>query len=157
LFAQEVLSNASIEKMAKARLGDDVIVSVIQSQAGHYDVTPDTLIALKEEGISNKVLAAMATKSGASGLNGTNPIPSSSSVGRSSASGPRQNSEYSLCTAMELQCGWVQTRGIPKLCQRSFRAGSITYLPRGSLQRIRPGIRRWQHSARSRNMAEPEC
>ena len=34
-IAQEALTNDSIEKMAKARLGDDVIVSVIQSQGGH--------------------------------------------------------------------------------------------------------------------------
>ena len=46
-IAQEALSNASIEKMVRARLGDDVIVSMIQSQAGHYDVTPDSFIALK--------------------------------------------------------------------------------------------------------------
>jgi hypothetical protein len=62
LIAQEALSNASIEKMVRARLGDDVIVSMIQSQAGHYDVTPDSFIALKREGISDKVLAAMAAK-----------------------------------------------------------------------------------------------
>jgi hypothetical protein len=56
------LSNTSIEKMARARLGDDVIVSMIQSQAGHYDVTPDSFIAIKREGISDRVLAAMAAK-----------------------------------------------------------------------------------------------
>jgi hypothetical protein len=54
-FAQQVLTNESVEKMAKARLGDDVIVSMIQSQAGRYDVTPDALIALKKKGISDKV------------------------------------------------------------------------------------------------------
>jgi hypothetical protein len=62
-FAQQPLTNAAIEKLASARLGDDVIVSLIQNQPGHYDVTPDALIYLKEEGISNKVLAAMAAKS----------------------------------------------------------------------------------------------
>jgi hypothetical protein len=39
-----------------------------------------------------------------SGLNGTNPMPSSSSVGRSSSSGRRHHSEYSLCTAVT---GWT--------------------------------------------------
>jgi hypothetical protein len=65
-FAQQVLTNESVEKMAKARLGDDVIVSMIQSQAGHYEVTPDALIALKKKGISDKVLAALAAKGNAS-------------------------------------------------------------------------------------------
>lgn len=62
-LAQQVLTNETVEKMAKARLGDDVIVSMIQSQAGHYDVTPDALIALKKKGISDRVLAALAAKS----------------------------------------------------------------------------------------------
>ncbi len=63
--AQEPLTNDSIQKMAKAGLSDDVIVSMIQSQAGHYELTPDTLVALKKDGLSDKVLAAMAAKSSA--------------------------------------------------------------------------------------------
>src|SRR5271156_5521982 len=62
---QVTLNNDSIEKMAMARLDDDVIVAMIQNQAGHYDLTPDTLIAMKREGISNKVLAALAAKGSA--------------------------------------------------------------------------------------------
>ncbi len=65
-IAQEALTNDSIEKMSQARLGDDVIVAMIQSQVGHYEVTPDTLITLKREGVSDKVLAAMAAKGNAS-------------------------------------------------------------------------------------------
>ena len=61
-FPQQILTNESVEKMTKARLGDDVIVSIIQSQAGHYEVTPDALIALKKKGISDKVLAALVAK-----------------------------------------------------------------------------------------------
>jgi len=62
---QQPLTNDSIQKMAKAGLGDDVIVSMIQSQPGHYDVNPDTLVALKKDGVSDKVLAAMAAKNAA--------------------------------------------------------------------------------------------
>jgi hypothetical protein len=65
-FAQQVLTNESVDKMAKARLGDDVIVSMIQSQAGHYDVTPEALIALKKRGISDKVLGALVAKNNTS-------------------------------------------------------------------------------------------
>jgi predicted aspartyl protease len=42
-IAQVTLTNDSIEKMAHARLGDDVIVSLIKNQGGSYDVSPDTL------------------------------------------------------------------------------------------------------------------
>jgi hypothetical protein len=74
-LAQQVLTNESVEKMAKARLGDDVIVSMIQSQAGRYDVTPDALIALKKKGISDKVLAALAAKSNTSATAAPAPAP----------------------------------------------------------------------------------
>ena len=39
-----------------------------------------------------------------SGLNGTKPMPSSASVGRTSCSGARNHSEYSLCSAVT---GWT--------------------------------------------------
>lgn len=63
--AQQPLTNDSIQKMTKAGLGDDVIVSMIQSQPGNYDVSPDTLVALKKDGVSDKILAAMAAKNSA--------------------------------------------------------------------------------------------
>jgi hypothetical protein len=65
-FAQATLNNDSVLKMVKGGLGEDVIVSVIQNQPGHYDLTPDSLITLKHEGVSDKVLAAMAAKNNAS-------------------------------------------------------------------------------------------
>jgi len=64
-FGQEALTNASIVKMTKAGLGEDLIVSMVQNQPGHYDLTPDTLTSLKSEGVSEKVLAAMAAKNAA--------------------------------------------------------------------------------------------
>jgi hypothetical protein len=75
--AQVMLNNDAIEKMARARLGDEVIVSLIQGQAGHYDVSPDTFIAMKRDGISDKVLAAMAAKSNTSNTTAAAAIPMS--------------------------------------------------------------------------------
>src|SRR5580765_4734922 len=55
-----------------------------------------------------------------SGLNGTKPMPSSSSSGSSSTSGPRQNSEYSLwtavtgCTACARRIVWMPASDRPK-------------------------------------------
>jgi hypothetical protein len=61
-WAQQALDNDSITKMVKSGLSDDTIVSMIQSQPGAYTVTPDSMIALKQSGVSDKVLAAMAGK-----------------------------------------------------------------------------------------------
>ncbi len=55
-------------------------VPMIQGQAGHYDVTPDTLIAMKREGISDKVLTALATKSSISTAAAAAKIPMSPDV-----------------------------------------------------------------------------
>lgn len=65
LMAQQALDNTAVLKMTKAGLGDDVIVSMVQNQPGHYELTPDTLVSLKKDGVSDKVLAAMAAKNAA--------------------------------------------------------------------------------------------
>src|SRR2546425_6551313 len=43
-----------------------------------------------------------------SGLNGTNPMPSSSSAGSSASSGRLHQSEYSLCTAVTGWTAWAR-------------------------------------------------
>lgn len=63
--AQQALNNASIEKLSKSGLGNDVIVAMIQSQPGSYDVSPSEILKLKQEGIADQVLAAMVEKDGA--------------------------------------------------------------------------------------------
>ena len=65
MIAQQELDNAAVVKMTKAGLGEDVIVSMVQNQPGHYDLSPDTLVSLKNDGVSDKVMAAMAAKNAA--------------------------------------------------------------------------------------------
>jgi hypothetical protein len=63
LVAQTTLTNDSIVKMVKAQLSDDVIVTTINASPGAYDTSPDGLIALKQAGVSDKVIAALVAKS----------------------------------------------------------------------------------------------
>lgn len=72
--AQETLNNDSILKMVKAGLGEDLIVTMVQTQPGKYSVKPDELIRLKKAGVSERILAAMATKG--SGVNPSGPVAS---------------------------------------------------------------------------------
>jgi len=65
VLAQAVLNNDAVIKMAKGGLGDDVIVSMIKSQPGNYTVDPDTLIQLKQAGLSSAVISAMVGKNAA--------------------------------------------------------------------------------------------
>jgi hypothetical protein len=60
-FAQTVLNNDAIIKMAKAGLGETIIVSTINSQPGKYSTSADDLIALKSAGVTDKVIQAMIT------------------------------------------------------------------------------------------------
>jgi len=53
------IDNDTIIRMAKAGLDDSILIQTINLQPGHYDTTPDDLIALKAAGVSQKVIAAM--------------------------------------------------------------------------------------------------
>ena len=62
LMAQEVLTNEKIIAMTKAHLGDSLIVGTIQDNPGRYVLTSTALIALKQQGVSDEVIAAMRAK-----------------------------------------------------------------------------------------------
>ncbi len=63
--AQQPLNNDSVIKMVKAGLGDDTIISMVNTQPGIYAVDPDSLVQLKNAGVSDKVLNAMIAKNAA--------------------------------------------------------------------------------------------
>lgn len=63
LIAQTTMNNESVIKLCKAGLSDDVIVTTINSSAGDYKTSADDLVALKSAGASDKVIAAVVSKS----------------------------------------------------------------------------------------------
>lgn len=76
-----LLGNDDILRMAKAGLGDDLLVQTIQLQPGHYSTSPDDLISLKAGGISDRVIAAMeAHGSGLSVRSASDPLKPQNSV-----------------------------------------------------------------------------
>ncbi|HTV83014.1 MAG TPA: hypothetical protein VME18_10220 [Acidobacteriaceae bacterium] len=64
-FAQQPLNNDSVVKMVKGGLDDGTIVTMIQNSPGRYDLSTDALVALRKDGISDKVIGAMAAKNAA--------------------------------------------------------------------------------------------
>ena len=62
LFAQETLTNESVTKLLKAGLSEELVVTTINSSPGKYDTSASALIALKEAGAGDKVVAAMILK-----------------------------------------------------------------------------------------------
>jgi hypothetical protein len=57
--AQARLSNDAVIRMEKAGLSDDLIVQTIGAQPGQYTTDADSLIALKQAGVSERVISAM--------------------------------------------------------------------------------------------------
>jgi hypothetical protein len=57
------MNNDSVIRMAKAGLGDDLILQTINTQPGKYQTDSDSLVALKQAGVSDRVIAAMMNKS----------------------------------------------------------------------------------------------
>jgi hypothetical protein len=70
---EEALTNDAVAKMVKAGLGEGLIISMIQNQPGKYSLSPDDLVNLKRQGVSDKVLAAMLGKGSGSAA----PVPAS--------------------------------------------------------------------------------
>ncbi len=62
LLAQEALTNATLMKLAKAGLSEDVIVGMVNQQPGNYSTKTDDIIELKQAGVGDKVLAAVIAK-----------------------------------------------------------------------------------------------
>lgn len=66
------MTNATVTKMTKSGLGENIIISSIDSHPGNYATNPDDLIILKNSGVSDKVIAAMIAKA-----NGWSSLPNS--------------------------------------------------------------------------------
>ena len=81
---QHALTNETVMKMSKAGLDDNVIVQTIQMQPGAYATAPDDLIALKNAGVSQRVIAAMQARSAGlairPGADTVNPAPLAAGV-----------------------------------------------------------------------------
>lgn len=59
---QAKMTNDSVIRMVKAGLTDDLIVQTIGSQPGVYAMDADSLIVLKQEGVSDRVIQAMVNR-----------------------------------------------------------------------------------------------
>ena len=77
VLAQDILTNDSVLKLAKAGMSESVILAMVNQQPGKYSLKVEDLIALKQGGVTDKVVAAMVSKgSGLPGTPGTVVTPS---------------------------------------------------------------------------------
>jgi len=97
LSAQEALDNASVTKLVKAGLSEDLIVTTINSSAGKYDTSASGLIALKKAGASDKVVAAVVLK--ASGVTAPAPTATTQPANQGAAGGASGNTSGGVVLA----------------------------------------------------------
>src|ERR1700728_4369163 len=62
MFAQQVLDNDAILKLVRTGLSEDIILSIVSNEPGKYSLAADDLARLKDEGVPDKVVAAMIQK-----------------------------------------------------------------------------------------------
>jgi hypothetical protein len=57
-IAAQAVTNYDLVEMTRAGLSEDLIISTIQSRGGRFDLSPGGLIALKQSGVSDRVVLA---------------------------------------------------------------------------------------------------
>ncbi len=62
--AEETLTNRSVERMVAAGLSPDIIASKIKTTPNTFDVSIDTILALKKNGIHDDIIKAMVESAG---------------------------------------------------------------------------------------------
>jgi hypothetical protein len=68
----EVLTNSDVVKMAKAKLGDGIIIGTIKASACNFDTSVNAMVKLKEAGVTDPVIQAMRDAQAAASAPGPN-------------------------------------------------------------------------------------
>ena len=59
---QKALTNAAVVKLAKAGFKEKTIISIINARLPNFDLTPDRMIDLKRNGVTEKIIIAMLAR-----------------------------------------------------------------------------------------------
>jgi hypothetical protein len=60
------LTNAAVVKLVRAGFKENTVISIIRSRPHQFDLSPDRLIELKKNGVSEKIILAMLAVDGSS-------------------------------------------------------------------------------------------
>jgi len=71
----DVLTNRDVVQMARAKLGDGIILSKIKTSAGNFDTSVNGMFELRKAGVSDAVIQAMLDNQGAAMAAANEPAP----------------------------------------------------------------------------------
>src|SRR5262245_7278002 len=107
------MTNADVVKMAKAGLSEAVIIAAIQGAGkASFDTDPQTLIALKGEGVGEPVIVALLNRSSATSIapaaSGTGALPAPRDLGDPAT--PRRGGIYVHAGAVSVRSQALDTQ-----------------------------------------------
>jgi hypothetical protein len=105
VLAQEVLTNQSIVEMVKAGLSERVIVAKIRTSPTNFDVRTDALIALKKNGVPEKVIEAVLSPSAPAASAESSPPSSAPPAGSVAAVPPAMSPARARPTVFQVVAG----------------------------------------------------
>ncbi|WP_197529174.1 YMGG-like glycine zipper-containing protein [Aeoliella mucimassa] len=73
--AARAVSNYDLIQMSQAGLSDDLIISTIQTRGGRFDMSPNSLISLKQAGVSDRVVMEAQRAASVTMATPINPAP----------------------------------------------------------------------------------
>src|SRR3982074_939312 len=103
--AQEVLTNQSIVEMVKGGLSERVIVAKIRTSPTNFDVRTDALIALKKNGVPEKVIEAILSPSAPAASAESSPPSSAPPAGSVGAVPPAMSPARARPTVFQVVAG----------------------------------------------------
>jgi hypothetical protein len=108
--AQEVLTNDSVVRMVKAGLSENVILEMIKTNPGNYSLTSNSLIQLKQQGVTDKLLTAMMAKK--SGAAGATPPPGHAQTPQVNQTAPPESGHWELRTVTDQMSGQSRLQAV---------------------------------------------
>lgn len=124
---KETLDNQAIVKMVQAHLGADLIVAQIQSSPGKYSLTSASLIRLKQQGVPDKVIAAMQGKANESRPSET----------KKDTEKPKETSEPPAAQTVQSPYAWDVDDVLDRITNEHHVEGFLSQRPsRGSAEEL---------------------
>ena len=127
-FAQEVLTNQLVVDMLKAGLSERVVVAKIRTSPTNFDTGTDALIALKKNGVPEKVIEAMMSPTAAPSAApaapaGAPPAASVAAVPPGAMAAPARPTVFHVVAGKEVE---LMVNGIEIQTNRARYAGRST-------------------------------
>lgn len=67
IASQQKLTNQDVIKMVRAGLSPEIVIQTINTSENNFDISPNALVALKHEGVSDSIIQAMLARSRTTG------------------------------------------------------------------------------------------